>query len=254
MALEAYCDESGNGSLLFLAGFLSTEEKWERFRSEWKVFIDECPVKISYFHMTDCLATGERVKDSIFRDLSYKQRYALAKQAVTIARRWFEAGAVISVDTNEFDVETDPHIRKHWGDAYSFCCQACLDALSENAIVKSLPGDILYLFEQGGPKWERADKQMHKIQLHPILKAKYRYRNHLFLTKTEATPLQTPDILGNLAWKSFRMFGTLGGRLHPLMGRLASNPYKQPIIWRHFSGPKLRQVLADSVDYNQRQE
>jgi hypothetical protein len=96
---------TANGPMLFLAGFLSTGRKWEEFRKHWQVFIDSCPVKIPYFHMTECLATGEALKKSMFRDLSDRQRQDLAKRAVGITRRWVEAGVVVSVNTEEFNRE-----------------------------------------------------------------------------------------------------------------------------------------------------
>lgn len=192
MALEAYFDESGthNGPhSLIVAGYISTAEKWKRFRREWASFLaTKCPGE-AYFHS----------KDHIKDDLD-----PVSRRAVKIIRRNILYGFAVQVDEKAFMCRTTPLIRKKHGQSYDFCCQLILESLVLIPEVRALKGNIFYVFEQGAPHWEKADKRMHKIQLNPELKARYRYADHSFKTKTEASPLQSADILANLTFRTFR--------------------------------------------------
>jgi hypothetical protein len=130
----------------------------------------------------------------------------------------------------------------------------CIDRMNVIPQVKALSGDIVYVFEKGGPKWEKADKQMNKIDGHPQLRAKYRYKDHIFLTKLEAAPLQTADSLANLKWKAIRDTVALHGESHPLLKILENNPAQRPIWYDEFHEQKLATVIGDSIAYNEEYE
>ena len=76
MALQGFVDESGSGrggatdgNIYVLAGFLSTEKRWERFSDRWKAYSSEDP-KTPDFHMADAfrMKGSRKWKDEPQRD------------------------------------------------------------------------------------------------------------------------------------------------------------------------------------------
>jgi hypothetical protein len=246
MALESYFDETEEGHVLFIAGVIADSSHWAGFRREWNHFLSRCP------NMTDCLATGARVETGAFRGIPEDKRRAMASRAVRLTRRWIEAGVVASVNVSEFDQIVSPIVRKGFGDAYTFCCTMAMHLMASNEKVKGLPGDILYVFERGGPGWKKASKHLQKFDTHPEIKAFCRYKNHLFMGKSEAAPLQAADVLANLVCKTYRQEKTLLGELHPLLESLLSDGQNTPVKWKHFDPEAIRGVLAETEGHMDR--
>jgi hypothetical protein len=215
MAITAYFDESGTheGSpILVVAGYISTTEKWDRFNGEWDAFLKEDCGGAAYFHSKDYIG---KVADSI------------SDRAIEIIGRAIECGGGVTMNPQDFEDLTTPPVRKKFGDAYQFCCQAMLETLIELPEVSEMKGRITYVFERGAAHWKKFDTRMHRIEHQAELKEKFRYNGHFFYDKAQAPPLQSSDVLANLMFRTYRDKGNLNEEsLHPVLASLAGlKPY-----------------------------
>jgi hypothetical protein len=213
--IEAYFDESGThaGSpLLIVAGYISTEALWKRFRKAWAEFlVTHCDAD-TYFHAKD------RIKENEDRT---------SRKAVAIIHKSIVVGLAVTLKESDFDDLVTPVVRSELGDAYDFCCQVLYESMVMTPEVHGLKGKILYVFEQGAPRWKKARARMEKIQCLPVLKEMYRYKNHVFMTKAEAPPLQAADLFANLLFKTYRDHGNFEPEsLHPALLSLFDSSHR----------------------------
>lgn len=230
--VEAYFDESGThqwSPVLIVAGYISTEALWKKFRKAWAIFLETHCDGDAYFH----------AKDRIRKDED-----RVSRKAVSIIHKSIVCGLAITMKESDFDDLITPGLKNQHGSAYDFCCQAVYDSILNTPEVRELSGEILYVFEQGADGWEKADKRMHNIQNIPSLKRRYRYRNHVFMSKTEAPPLQAADLLAYLVFRTCLDAGAFEeDSLHPVLDALSERAHRR----QHFDREEIKKVFFNSL-------
>jgi hypothetical protein len=126
-AFEVYVDESGNdpqGQILFLAGFLSTVERWAAFSNEWDSAL-AIPPALDYFKMSEAAGFwgqfsrkrgwNEQKRDDRLVILArIINKYALLRVSTSIRYDLFEK-YVLSLPAIERNLATDePYIMLAW--------------------------------------------------------------------------------------------------------------------------------------------
>ena len=230
--IEAYFDESGTHAgapLLIVAGYISTENRWKHFRKAWAEFLVTHCDGDAYFHSKD------RIKDSEDRT---------SRKAVSIIHKSIVVGLAVTMKESDFDDLITPAVRSDLGDAYDFCCQSVYESMVMTPEVQGLEGRILYVFEQGAPRWRKARTRMEKIQSMPALKETYRYQNHVFMTKVQAPPLQAADLFANLLFRTYRDRGNFElDSLHPVLLSLFDSSHRH----QQFDRTELKKTIYNSL-------
>lgn len=113
MHLQAYFDESIDGELFALAGYVSTLEKWEKFSEEWEKILPLAPINKRgnhEFKMSHMMSVPERQKDvkafyNIIRRYTELGLYALVPiHIVEEVWSWFDPAIVYPIWKNVYFV------------------------------------------------------------------------------------------------------------------------------------------------------
>ena len=128
-----------------MAGFVSTEAKWIKFKNAWNAVLNK--YEVPYLHMKDfTCSTG------IFKtwrgDEERRKRFLI--DLIKVAKKGVRKGFSCSVLLHDFeDVNRDFRLREHWGSEYAFVGMSVVTAVM-NSKKKHFPHDrIKYIFEDG---------------------------------------------------------------------------------------------------------
>jgi hypothetical protein len=145
----AYFDASctDGDPVVTLAGFVSTEEKWEKFCREWAEILSANP-KVSMFHMTDYASSQEGWEDWPKGD---RRRPKLERNLVRCIRRNTNKGFAVSIEKRHYDwINARYTFRQSVGNRYAACGVGCAGQLRHWADKKGADyRDVLCLFEDG---------------------------------------------------------------------------------------------------------
>ena len=146
--MTCYLDEAGGPreQSTLLAGWIASNEDWERFESDWRLFL--ASYKVPYFHMKEfSQSTGPFKK---WRGAELVRRRCIHEACEIIASRtiaWMVAFAdhrLLSFITSRFNV---PNCLMN---PYAMAGRACVAQVE--VLRSSFPkNDIRYVFEHGGP-------------------------------------------------------------------------------------------------------
>jgi hypothetical protein len=191
--MEAYFDESGthhDSSVMAVAGYLFTPEAAAGLTRD----LDQALKRygLPYFRMSEC-ANGA----GPYKSLSMTDRIAIETKLIRSINLRAEVGFAVSVSIADYERLTDELFRDALGDAYSFCCQWCLDQVGTWADKHSVDTPVAYFFEAGHTTAARTSAYFNEIPLNPEAKKQYRYASHTFADKKTVLPLQAADLL---AW------------------------------------------------------
>jgi hypothetical protein len=217
----AYFDESGthkDSSVVVVAGYLSTDEQWTKFSSEWLAILDR--YKIDCFHMTDF---ENRRKQ--FKILSEADRQRLLDRLIAFIKIRQRIGIGVTfgmADYNEIVQEfSDLPIKK----PYAFCAIQCM-VLIKNWLVKhKLKNNINYIYEEGAQHAGQILSAYEGWMKQAEFGAALRLGSLAFGSKRDRLPLQAADILAYETWKE--VSNTLAGRPRKTrwpMAKLAEAP------------------------------
>lgn len=192
--LKAYFDESdrstaGGCDIFCVAGLAFQRNKADGFIAAWRKMLGP----ISCFHMKDLAASqGE------FRDLSKEERGDFLKEAVSIVNRYRLVAVACSCRVSDFNVLK--RIRRFHGfnSPYAVCTHTCMILIGNWLRLQKNPARVAYLFEAGHRHAPDAERLLSRVTEAASIKNSYRYRDHKFLEKTDAVPLQAADLL---AWE-----------------------------------------------------
>jgi len=98
----------------------------------------------------------------------------------------------------------------------------CMQATAFWLNKRNCPLEVLYVFERGH-KWQaEADTLLKSIALDDKMRARFRYRNHLFEDKRKECALQAADLF---AWTVTKAKSCMGNKVPPAM-----RPFISPIM------------------------
>jgi hypothetical protein len=197
----AYFDASGHPNdagaapALFVSGFVSTVEKWLKFKEHWLALLDEFHITPP-FHMTD-FETGHGQYAAWKDDLAERERFRSA--ALHVIKRWtnkpFSSGVLLpDLDRlfREYDMPADvPR------EPYPFCGEQALDLLRvwlehcvKDGRVRIGIDKLQIVFEDGDKHKGLLEAGLARRNLHAI-----------FMRKEDIVPFQACDFL---AWQHRR--------------------------------------------------
>jgi hypothetical protein len=128
LCLRAYLDESGThaGSpIVTLAGYVSTEDRWQRFTAEWSAILHRFGA--NEFKTADWFS-----KKGEFNGWSDEIRYRLWHALARVIDKRVRFAVSVSVPVRDHERLTKPKLRKDsaFTDAYCFGMQACVEIIT----------------------------------------------------------------------------------------------------------------------------
>jgi hypothetical protein len=235
--VETYFDESEEGHILSVSGYLFKKESAGKLSAEWNAVL--APHGINIFHMVDCAhGLGEFAHLKERKDV----RIQIQKDLFEILKLRMEAGYSTSFDLRFSHLL--PHAMNLGIDIvspYSLCCYFGLMFARRWAETKHYKGKIAYFFEAGHKNAGEADKIMREIFGSPEkLDIYYRYAGHAFLRKEDAVPLQCADIL---AWQWRKYLSDLSrGKTKPRADLWSL--LERPHFTIHFGEKRIREFIS----------
>jgi len=185
---SAYFDASGHPnqkSVLTVAGFVSTVQKWSRFDREWNAILKS--EGVTFFHMTDFVSNrGEFAKG--WRGETERRRKFIERLAECLKRNVNKSFRTTVILPDYEKANKSFQIEERLGRPYTLCSLTCVHTLRNWAKRKGAERSLLYYFEDGDK--DKSDfERLHKIDYKVLPK---------FLDKTEAVAFQAADFAG---WK-----------------------------------------------------
>jgi len=209
--LKAFFDESGSDDTpaLLIAGYVSTESRWERFERRWTEVLESEGIQRG-FHMLDFetgsgefrgpLWTPER-KDHLFRQLAE----IIGREAM------FEVAAGVSIsDFKAVSSRVGKRFRANIKTPYALCVLLCITHITlwarkrwrneEVALVfdqgRKFTGEILQWYKQAA-SWGKL-REFHKVKSIGVAR------------KEEQLALQAADILAHLGFRAYKSSDSRG--------------------------------------------
>jgi len=180
--LEGYFDESGSleesPGIFCVAGYFVTTEAAKLMDAEWLDVISD--YKIPFFHMVDCAPGNEW-----FADIEKDDRVELVKRLIALIKKYTLEGFAIFARADAYEQPPESP------DAYSYCAEACAQALQIFMKMHRVEGSIAYFFETGHANRGNAYNQIAQKIKRPI-------DTLTFAQKCRVRILQAADIL---AWQ-----------------------------------------------------
>lgn len=190
MFLRAYFDESIRKDVdtFTVAGYAFLPDQVKRFDRSWRKMLGPYQV----FHMAD-FNSGRNEFKNISKDL----QHSMIREAVRIINARVLVGVSASCSAEAFEEMRPRELRFH-RDPYPFLCHLCIVKISDLLDSNRLRGNVAYVFEAGHRCQGDADRLMQLVHADPHVSRRFRYKDHSFVPKEGAAPLQAADFL---AWE-----------------------------------------------------
>jgi hypothetical protein len=193
MSFTAYLDESGihDGSeAVTVAGYLSTPERWEAFKTEWKLALNEFGIR--FFRMSQF---ANRARE--YQTWTEEQRSERFARLVTIINHHVFGSYGIGIPRKLFDKFFPPKASRSLGSAYALAAYNCFIMIAEDLDKQGIRGGIAYVFESGCKGRGQINEIFKKNKQDPALRKEYRLLSLDFKDKKEKefVALQAADIL-----------------------------------------------------------
>ena len=190
MNLIGYFDESGTNpgdAYLTVAGYLSTQDRWDAFHVEWSAALKE--YGLPFFHMTDC-ANGAPPYDRWAKE----ERWAMQQRMFRILSGHALCGMGCAVSIESYNRLVSPAADAKFPGPYGLAVRLMLDAGANTVAQLGVDNDpwIAYTFELGAEGSGKVFQAVNKLL--PQLRRELRVLSLQFEPKDKFTPLQLGDI------------------------------------------------------------
>ncbi len=149
--LTCYFDESGGDhlGLTCVCGFVASVNQWERFEFDWKIFLAKYDVP--YFHMKEySQSKGPFAKWADERMSA--TRASFMRDAAEIIKATTQCMFISMVVHEIFDlVDTKYRVRDVFSSPYALAGRLCVALANTWRRKTTMPLDMEYVFEDGGP-------------------------------------------------------------------------------------------------------
>ncbi len=198
LTFSAYFDESQNGDILCVAGYVFEKRNAKKLERKWAKMLAQ--YELPYFRMSACNA-GRKP----FERLTEKQRIAAQTKAISLIKEHAEFGTAVSIDCSQADQllraeECPAYLRPFALGPYELGVYLCMMSV-RLALEKAKPGEkyrVGYFFEDGHAHRAKAAKLIAEILEVPSLKRRYCWFAGGFTSKEAGGPIQAADVL---AWQ-----------------------------------------------------
>jgi hypothetical protein len=151
----AYFDESQSDTRLFMAGFVSSDEKWEEFSVAWRKELD-APPAIPFFHMSEVL----RQQGGVFAKIPMDQRLRKVERLIGVINDTVGADSDmdfnVSMNLAEYDRRLKPilnfhkKLKKHDHPYLWLFSVGVLEGLSSLRAATGLKESVRFIFDVHG--------------------------------------------------------------------------------------------------------
>jgi hypothetical protein len=181
-----------------------------------------------------------------FKDFTQADSDLLIKRAAPIIADEIEVAVAFSCSRAEFQALAGP--LRGLREPYSFCCYLCMQEMGNWIREQGIGSRISYIFEAGQNFQAEANDLMYLAANSPALRDLYCYRNHAFLDKVDAPPLQAADFLA-WEWAKHRD-ETINKPIRQARRSLIALHGNRPERYRvrHLSGESLRTIYEPLRD------
>jgi hypothetical protein len=191
--ISAYFDESFNGEVMCVAGYLMTARNARFLDSEWRKMLIRYG-NLPYFRMSACNAGSYP-----FDKLDGGGCISVATEAIDLIGKYVTAGCAVTVDQAAFyDVVTKKGFVRN---PYELAVWICLTASQQTASEVAGHSGTAFFFEAGCSDQASAGQLMNVLFNSPQLKASYKYRSHGFIDKHHDCAIQAADLL---SWQWYK--------------------------------------------------
>lgn len=192
--IQTFCDETSNGEVYCVGGYLFKPENATRFQDEWGKVMRPLQAKgITAFHACECAAADKK-----FANLSEPERMALFRDLIDLIHDTAEVGYVAEVKHGEYRewVAQNPTRSALLGTEHGVACFYCLSGFKEWVKAANYADDLDYQFEAGNKAFMgEVDALMNKIGSSPTLRPDFKYGRHGFGLKGSMRQLEAADLL-----------------------------------------------------------
>lgn len=198
LILTAYLDESGthrSAEALAVAGYLSTQDRWEQFDAEWRVALRE--YGLEFFHMTDFANGAPPYNTDIWRT----EREARFSRLVDIINRNALASIGITLPIRLFRSVVSTKAQRLVGGPYGLAAHACLTEAARIIRAHQWDAWIRYIYADGAEGAGQVLASYRRIKGQAQNKDILRLDKLSFEDKKEYLPLQAADILAYELYK-----------------------------------------------------
>jgi len=161
MMLTGYFDEGVRDKLFtVICGWTSTIEQWDGFEADWKLLL--ASYRVPYFHMKEYVHSNGPFKK--WKGLESIREKFVADAAEIVNTR-AKAGFIFYVRDAAFrTVDSLFDVRNVWGSPYGMAGRCCMELADEwRKNMTPNPGEIKYIFDDGGPDKGGLIKAMRSI-------------------------------------------------------------------------------------------
>jgi hypothetical protein len=165
--VTCYFDESGGDDLkfIFVGGWVASVKKWEQFECDWKLFLAKFDVP--YLHMREFAhSIGPYEK---WRDKTSVRRNFMSMAAEIISGT-VERGFISGISYENFEaIDKRYEFSSKFSSPYALTGRMCVALANRWRKKTTVPLDMEYVFEDGGPDKGGLVEAMHSIP--PYLEA-----------------------------------------------------------------------------------
>lgn len=194
--IEACFDESENsqqGDLLVVSGYVANADGWCRFVDQWGQILTDA--RLGHFHMHSFRSSFISKKASLFAHLSEAEKIQLLDRLIAVIRSTLLFGVSVSVSKKDYNELTSHRFRSQWATAYTYCVNVCIDEVTDLLEESGMLDDVKYLFEDGHANASQAIEHLRRLSVNPSLQAIYKIVEYGLGPKSQKYGLQAADIL-----------------------------------------------------------
>jgi hypothetical protein len=141
--LKAYFDESIEGGILSVAGFVARQDQWRHVEQIcFDMFRDHA---MPYIHMKDFVSR----KSPIYASIPYQDRSSIVRALAGTARRHLPLGILVRINANEYESETTPRFRSQIGSHYTVASIAAVMIVGVLLQQGDIDWSVSWTFEGG---------------------------------------------------------------------------------------------------------
>lgn len=236
--LQVYTDDSGDaGSIAaFMAGFLSSADRWAAFSDAWKSVLDEKPV-LEYFKMSEAAS-----RKGQFYGWSKERCKERLTRLVEVTLNYVDLGIVTSIKTSDYKSIWKHRFNKgsdslHFLLFHGIIARVVYHQLSFNDLQP-----VEFIFDEQGKESTKALEEWDRIlsyrdpAVRSILKSRPMHRSD-----KDVLPLQAADMF---AWMQDRRFHSKNQEDVSKTGPL-SKLSEIPVIIRPYTASDLREIVGE---------
>jgi hypothetical protein len=199
--LTAYFDDSGDGEVAVVAGYLSSVKMWEEFGDKWTKFLQKNNVNQMHRSQLESFK-GE------FEGWIPDQRTEFVKAAHVIIRRYTYVPVGIAIIKKDLEAVFPPGHSAREFRFYSWCIHGCLAALGKWSKAHKKQDPISFVFEAGTEGRDQVDKTFASLYRNPEIRSPdaCKIESWSFAGKN-VLPLQAADVV---AYELFKLVKNVG--------------------------------------------